>query len=153
MADDEDEQRRRFDEFVTREREKHQRLSDAYEAIRRGEAPRADLWPPITILTLRNSEGVAQTLSVLEKGRAIAEQKCAPCHAIGRNDERPHAIVTPFRDLHTRYPIEMLIDARKTRIISGHDEMPMFELSREDMRALLGYIDSFTPHGLRYVRP
>jgi hypothetical protein len=47
----------------------------------------------------------------------------------------------------------MLIDAQKTGIISGHDEMPMFELSRADMRALLAYIDSFAPEALRYVRP
>jgi hypothetical protein len=46
----------------------------------------------------------------------------------------------------------MLIDARQTGVISGHDEMPMFELSHEDMRALLAYIDSFAPEGLRYVR-
>jgi len=91
----------------------------------------------VVLWTLQVPEAVAQTSSVLERGRVIAEQKCAPCHAIGRNDERPHAIVTPFRDLHTRYSIEMLIDARKTGVISGHDEMPMFELSRKDMRALL----------------
>jgi cytochrome c len=105
----------------------------------------------VVLLALQVPEAVAQT-SLLERGRAMAVKKCAGCHAIGRDDERPHAIVTPFRDLHTRYPIEMLIDARKTGIISGHDEMPMFELSREDMRALLAYIDSFAPEGLRYVK-
>jgi hypothetical protein len=31
--------------------------------------------------------------------------------------------------------------------------MPMFELSREDMSALLAYIDSIAPEGLRYVGP
>jgi mono/diheme cytochrome c family protein len=98
-------------------------------------------------------EAPAQTSSILERGRAIAARKCAPCHAVGRDDERPHAIVTPFRELHTRYPIEMLVDALRTRVIAGHDEMPMFELSREDMRALLAYIDSFAPRGRRYVRP
>jgi cytochrome c len=102
---------------------------------------------------LQTLETAAQSSSMLEKGRVIAARKCAACHAIGRDDERPHAIVTPFRELHTRYPIEMLIDARETGIISGHDEMPMFELSREDMGALLAYIDSFAPEGLRYVRP
>jgi hypothetical protein len=90
---------------------------------------------------------------MLERGWAVSARKCAPCHAIGHDDERPHAIVTLFRELHTRYPIEMLVDAWRTGIISGHDEMPMFELSREDMRALLAYIDSFAPEGLRYVRP
>jgi mono/diheme cytochrome c family protein len=107
----------------------------------------------VTLWLLQTPEAAGQTSSMLERGRAIAAQKCAPCHAVGRDDERPHAIVTPFRELHTRYPIEMLIDARKSGVISGHDEMPMFELSREDMKALLAYIDSFAPAGSRYVRP
>ena len=113
------------------------------------------LWMPVLVVlwTLEAAGAVAQTSSMLDRGQAIAGRKCAPCHAIGRDDERPHAIVTPFRELHRRYPIEMLVDARETGTISGHDEMPMFELSREDMRALLAYIDSFAPPGLRYVRP
>jgi hypothetical protein len=96
----------------------------------------------VTLWAFQAPEATAQTSSMLERGWAI-----------GRDDERPHAIVTPFRELHTRYPIEMLIDAQKTGVISGHDEMPMFELSREDMRALLAYIDSFAPGSRRYVRP
>src|SRR5262245_35727082 len=105
------------------------------------------------LAALQASKAVAQSQAVLERGRSIAEQKCARCHAIGRDDERPHAIVTPFRELHTRYPIEMLVDAQASGVISGHDEMPMFELSRTDMHALLAYIDSFSPKGLRYVTP
>lgn len=83
--------------------------------------------------------------AVLERGRAIAASKCALCHAIGRDDERPHAIVIPFRDLHTRFPIDMLQQAMESLVIAGHDEMPMFELPRDDMRALLAYIDSLAP--------
>jgi hypothetical protein len=47
----------------------------------------------------------------------------------------------------------MLVDAQATGVISGHDEMPMFELSHSDLNALLAYIDSFAPVGLRYLRP
>lgn len=72
----------------------------------------------------------AQPQSIFERRRAIAAQKkCTRCHAIGLDDERPHAIVTPFRELHVRYPIENAVDARRQGVVSGHDEMPMFELS------------------------
>jgi hypothetical protein len=47
----------------------------------------------------------------------------------------------------------MLVDAQATGVISGHDEMPMFELSHGDLNALLAYIDSFAPVGLRYLKP
>jgi len=96
----------------------------------------------------------AQSPAMVQKGQVIATQKCGKCHATGRTDERPHAIVIPFRDLHTRYPIEMLTDARKTGIIAGHDEMPMFELVGEDMLALLSYIDALAPPGSPgYAKP
>ena len=95
----------------------------------------------------------AEDGAVLKRGHAIAALKCAHCHAIGRDDERPHAIVIPFRDLHVRYPIEMLLDAKTSGVIGGHDEMPMFELSREDMHALLSYIDSLAPREPGYAKP
>jgi|KBSMisStaDraftv2_1062788.scaffolds.fasta_scaffold884161_1 cytochrome c len=95
----------------------------------------------------------AEDGAVLKRGRAIAALKCAHCHAIGRDDERPHAIVIPFRDFHIRYPIEMLMDAKASGVIGGHDEMPMFELSREDMHALLSYIDSLAPAKPGYAKP
>ena len=90
---------------------------------------------------------------LLARGQAIAAHKCSPCHAIGRHDARPHDIVLPFRDFHERYPIPMLVEAKESGVISGHDEMPGFELSESEMRALLAYIDSFAPNDQRYVQP
>ena len=98
-------------------------------------------------------EAAAQSPATIARGRALAEAKCARCHAIGIDDERPHDIVTPFRDFHTRFPIDMLVDAQATGAISGHDEMPMFELSQSDVNALLTYIDSFAPAERRYLKP
>ena len=90
---------------------------------------------------------------LLVRGQAIAAQRCSPCNAIGRHDARPHDIVLPFRDFHERYPIPMLIEARKSGVISGHDEMPGFDLSESEMRALLAYIDSLASQDQRYVKP
>ena len=77
----------------------------------------------VVLGTLQASEAIAQSLPMLKTGRAIAERKCARCHPMGGADERPHAIVTPFREPHTRYRIEMLVDARASGVISGLDEM------------------------------
>src|SRR5262245_28891836 len=107
----------------------------------------------VALLTALHTSAAAQSPSLVARGRAIAEQRCARCHAIGRDDERPHAIVIPFRDLPARFPVEMLVEARTTGVISGHDEMPMFELPRTDMAALLSYIDSFAPAHRRYIAP
>jgi len=83
----------------------------------------------------------------LENGRAIAQANCAECHAIARDDQIPTRANadTAFRDLHRRFPINMLTDAAKTGTIEGHDEMAGFDFSLNDVRDLLGYIDSLAP--------
>jgi len=55
--------------------------------------------------------------------------------------------------LHEDFPIEMLANALGTGVLSGHDEMPMFDLGLDDTRALLAYIDSLKPDGPQYLAP
>jgi mono/diheme cytochrome c family protein len=99
------------------------------------------------------TRGAVADGQLVARGQAIAAHKCSPCHAIGRHDPRPHDIVLPFRDFHERYPIAMLVEASDSGVISGHDEMPGFDLSEREMHALLAYIDSFAPNDQRYVKP
>lgn len=87
----------------------------------------------------------------LKRGYEIAVEKCSHCHAISHDDPPPHAIVIPFRQMYTRYPIAMLIEARDSGVIGGHDEMPMFTVSQPDMMALLSYIDSLAPGAPAYA--
>ena len=91
--------------------------------------------------------------ATLEKGRAIAEANCSPCHAVGPTDASPTRVNanTAFRMLYERYPIPMLEEAAKTGSVSGHDEMPGFDFALEDARALLAYIDSLSPDKPGYV--
>lgn len=89
----------------------------------------------------------------LERGRLLAEQMCGRCHATGASGQSPHKITPPFRDLAERFPVDMLVEALKTGEISGHDEMPMFVLAPEDMRALIAHIDSFAGPKARYLEP
>ena len=91
----------------------------------------------------------ASDLSV--QGFAIAAEKCSPCHAVGVADESPHKITPPLRILAADYPIPMLVEALKTGVVSGHDEMPMFDLGIDGAKALLAYIDSLNPNGPKYL--
>lgn len=89
--------------------------------------------------------------ATLSRGRVLAEQLCGKCHATAETGASPHKITPPFRELSERFPVEMLVDALKTGEISGHDEMPMFALAPEDMRALIAHIDSFAEPNSRYL--
>ena len=89
---------------------------------------------------------------LISEGEDLAKTQCGQCHAVGRSDESPHPITPPFRDLHQDFPIPMLVDALATGVVSGHDEMPMFEFTGEEARALLAYIDSLHPDKPSYLQ-
>lgn len=99
----------------------------------------------LAVLLLAGTPALAQ--SITERGRDIAMTRCGTCHAIGPTGDSPHKIAPAFRTLHADYPIEMLSRAMRTGVVSGHDEMPMFEFSRVEIDALLAYIDSLGPVG------
>lgn len=84
-------------------------------------------------------------------GALIANGRCGRCHATGAKDESPQRGVIPFRRLHERYPVDMLADAVRTGVIAGHDEMPMFEMTPDEVRALLMHIDALAPDKPGYI--
>ena len=88
---------------------------------------------------------------LVTRGGEIAAARCGKCHATDARNDSPHRAAVPFRDLGERYPIEMLVEAARSGMLSGHDEMPAFEFTAEEVRALLALIDSLSPEGQRYL--
>lgn len=76
-----------------------------------------------------------------EIGQRLAERLCARCHAVRSDDESAARTAPPFRELGLE-PLDMLQDARTSGIIAGHDEMPMFELSKPEIDGLITYMRS-----------
>ncbi len=81
--------------------------------------------------------------SPAEQGRAIAEQQCARCHAIGREGESPMHQAPPFRDIVKRYPAEQLGEALAEGIVTGHPAMPEFTFRPAEIDALIAYLKTF----------
>jgi mono/diheme cytochrome c family protein len=77
-----------------------------------------------------------------ERGRALAEAKCARCHAVGARGASPVSPAPPFRTLPQRYPVESLAEALAEGIVVGHPMMPEFQLEPPEIDALLAYIES-----------
>ena len=50
----------------------------------------------------------------VERGYALIRANCSGCHAVGRADASPTPDAPPLRDLHQRYPVEFLAEARAT---------------------------------------
>ncbi|MBB5751172.1 c-type cytochrome [Prosthecomicrobium pneumaticum] len=79
----------------------------------------------------------------VQRGKAIAQEKCARCHAIGKHGPSPFAQAPPFRDLHLRYPLESLEESMAEGLSSGHPAMPVFTFTPADIDAFIAYL-----HGL-----
>ena len=77
-----------------------------------------------------------------EQGRALAEKKCARCHAIGRTGDSAHEDAPPFRTIGGKYPVENLEEAFAEGIVVGHPDMPQFELAPDRISALLAHIEA-----------
>ena len=85
----------------------------------------------------------------LGQGRAIAENICSTCHAIGLEGPSPHRDAIPFRDLSKHYPIEDLAEPLAEGIMVGHPDMPVFAFEPDHIDSLIAYIESIqTPHEL-----
>ncbi|MBF9232314.1 c-type cytochrome [Microvirga alba] len=65
----------------------------------------------------------------VRRGRAIAKEYCSMCHAIGKTGASPKDGTIPFRDLHTRYPIDNLDEALGEGLVINHPDMPEITLT------------------------
>lgn len=90
-------------------------------------------------LALLASNAFAQELSP-ERGRAFALENCSRCHAIGTTGVSPLAEAPPFRELHQRYPVEHLAEALAEGIVTGHPDMPEFQLEPDEAEDLIAYL-------------
>jgi len=81
----------------------------------------------------------------LAQGRALAEDMCGACHAIGPEDETENPEAPTFREIAGRYSVWNLQEALAEGIVVGHEDMPEFTLNPEQINALLSYMDTLTP--------
>ena len=81
----------------------------------------------------------------VERGQAIAEANCASCHAIDATSASPHDEAPAFRTLSQRYPVSSLQEALAEGIVVGHEDMPEFTFSPEEVDALIAFMESLQP--------
>lgn len=87
-------------------------------------------------------ENLRASPAELESGQKMALEQCGTCHAIARDTQSPMRDAPPFTYLGRNYPISSLAEALAEGMITGHDEMPEWELAPAEIRGLLGYIQS-----------
>jgi cytochrome c len=86
--------------------------------------------------------GTRSLAATLDMGRAIAQEKCIACHAIGVSGTSANPQAPPLRTLGQKYPIDSLSEAFAEGVLVGHSNMPEFEMEPAQIDALLTYIES-----------
>ena len=86
--------------------------------------------------------GYAESPARIQQGRALVDQLCASCHAIGRSDASPHAAAPPLRELDNQLDLDKFADRLHDGLLTGHKDMPLFRFSREDAWSASAYIRS-----------
>lgn len=81
----------------------------------------------------------------IAKGEAMASELCAQCHSIQKKGPSPLSIAPPFREFSAKWPLSHLEEALAEGIVTGHGDMPEFELLPVEIINLLSYIDSISP--------
>ncbi len=75
-------------------------------------------------------------------GRDLAQQLCAPCHAMGSAERSPNAIAPAFRHIEPRVDLGELVQRLQEGLVAGHPQMPVFKLTELESRALVAYLRS-----------
>jgi len=86
--------------------------------------------------------GSAQAQDPAEHGRALLQEYCADCHAIGRSGDSPDRAALPLRALSRSFDLDRFPRLLESGISSTHPAMPQFKFSNEDARAVTAYLRS-----------
>ncbi|RIA55996.1 c-type cytochrome [Dichotomicrobium thermohalophilum] len=99
----------------------------------------------LAAMLLAGGAGAPAQANALEEGRQLAEDMCGTCHAISPEDETENPEAPTFSEIAGRYSVWNLQEALAEGIVVGHEDMPEFTLSPEQINALLSYMDTLTP--------
>ena len=102
--------------------------------------PRTILPLMIGLLALVSLASAAQAQDPIRRGRAVLQEFCAPCHAIGRTGVSRGA--PPLRTLGRNFDLDQFPRQLERGISSTHPNMPEFKFSEDDAHAAAAYLRS-----------
>jgi tetratricopeptide (TPR) repeat protein len=116
---------------------RHALLADPSLVVVRDALKRLGAEQPIAIETERR----------IRDGMALAEAKCANCHAIGATGVSPNKDAPEFRNIYRRHAMFALRLPITQGVTAIHDQMPQFKLSVGEIDAIAAYINSLSKAG------
>ncbi len=75
------------------------------------------------------------------RGRTLALNACASCHAVGRSGASPLATAPAFRDVLHRRSIESLANSFSEGLVTDHGPMPAYTFRASEIDDLTAYLE------------
>jgi cytochrome c len=94
------------------------------------------------LIVLATSAASAQPQSPIRHGRAVVQEFCARCHAVGKSGRSPHVGAPPFRTLGRSFNLDEFPRRLQRGMSSNHPDMPEFKFSEQDARDVAAYLRS-----------
>lgn len=75
-----------------------------------------------------------------ERGRALLQDNCSRCHAIGKVDVSALKAAPPFRVIGQSFDLDEFARYLTRGVASSHPDMPEFRFDEEDAAAVVSYL-------------
>ena len=76
------------------------------------------------------------------RAKAMLEDLCGRCHAVGTTGKSPNPLAPPFRNFGEKLYDTDMVQRLQDGLTTVHKEMPTFRFSREDAGAAVNYLRS-----------
>jgi cytochrome c len=95
------------------------------------------------VLPLAGAIGAAQAFDAEQaRARAMLEDHCGRCHAVGTTGKSPNSLAPPFRGFGEKLYDTDMVQRLQDGLTTVHKQMPTFRFSREDAGAAVNYLRS-----------
>ena len=97
---------------------------------------------PAIAIESEATEPVISKAELIKTGRKLASEKCAACHSIEIEGESINKDAPPFRTFASKWPLETLEESLAEGIVTGHEDMPEFVLTPDQIVSFLEFLGS-----------
>jgi cytochrome c len=96
------------------------------------------------VLTLLGTTGAAaQALDPeQQRARAMLENLCGRCHAVGKTGKSPNPLAPPFRRFGEKLYDTDMVQRLQDGLTTIHPDMPTFRFNRHEAAAAVNYLRS-----------
>ena len=94
----------------------------------------------LVMLGAGQARGQDQAQDPAEQGRALLQENCARCHAIGKVDVSPVTGAPPFRIIGQSFELDKFARHLTRGIASSHPDMPEFRFDEDTANAVVAYL-------------